>query len=82
MGRVPKKDLEQYGLRTEDVFNRKKWQEQIRAQFANLASQDNDIKTKVVVVVVVVEFSNGKRLYSECIALKGKKNFLSNQFFN
>ena len=29
-----KKDLEQYGLRREDAFNQKKWQEQIRAKVA------------------------------------------------
>ena len=29
------KDLEQYGLRREDVYNPKKWQEQIKAKIAN-----------------------------------------------
>ena len=29
------KDLEQYGLRREDAYNPKKWQEQIKAKIAN-----------------------------------------------
>ena len=29
------KELEQYGLRKEDVYNQKKWQEQIRSKLAN-----------------------------------------------
>ena len=30
-----KKDLEQYGLRREDAYDRKKWRERIRAKIAN-----------------------------------------------
>ena len=30
-----KKDLEQYGLRREDAYNREKWQEQIKSKIAN-----------------------------------------------
>ena len=44
-----KKDLERYGLRREDAYDRKKWQERIRTKIAN---PDNGIKMDVVVVVV------------------------------
>ena len=30
-----KKDLEHHGLRREDVYHRKKWQEQIKGKIAN-----------------------------------------------
>ena len=46
-----KKDLERYGFRREDAYDRKKWREGIRAKIANPASRDNGIKTDVVVVV-------------------------------
>ena len=50
-----KKDLEQYGLRRKDAYDQEKWQEQIKAKIAT--SQDNGIKTDVVVVTVVTTFS-------------------------
>ena len=45
-----KKDLEQYSLRWEDAYNRKKWLGQIKAKFLTLASLDNGIKTDIFVV--------------------------------
>ena len=50
-----KKDLEQYGLKRKDAYDQEKWQEQIKAKIAT--SQDNGIKTDVVVVTVVTTFS-------------------------
>ena len=47
-----KKDLEQYGLRREDVYDREKWREQIKAKIATPASHDNSIETDIAVGVV------------------------------
>ena len=52
-----KKDLERYGLKREDAYDREKWREQIKAKTANPASRDNGIKTDVVVVAVIVVVS-------------------------
>ena len=46
-----KKDLERCGLRKEDVYDRKKWRERIRAKLPTPVSRDDNIKTDVVVVV-------------------------------
>ena len=59
-----KKDLERYGLRREDAYDREHWREQIRAKIANPASWDNGIETDVVVVVVVVVIGSIKKLFS------------------
>ena len=45
-----KKDLEQYGLRRGDAYDRKKRRERTRAKVANLTSRDNGIKTDVSAV--------------------------------
>ena len=45
-----KKDLELYGLRRDDAYNREQWRERIRAKTVNPTSWDNGIKMEVVVV--------------------------------
>ena len=50
-----KKDLKRYGLRREDVYDRKKWRERINAiakKLPNPASRDNGIKTDIVLLLL------------------------------